>query len=295
MPKYGEIQTIQTHCRMVQSNRIKAEGKERSMEQPQTATARKSFYVQTKIFEQGYSRIGKLVLLYLCRTANREGKCYPSIATIAEQCGCCENSVRKAIRELCGAGAITSEPCFITTQRGRVRQRSNLYTLTQPPQKEPPYAPACDDTPPAESAPTPLQPVNPPPAKSEGEINHNSNLTTAHTDPSFPPREDGKEIDAIVDGLHLQLYTDRAFAKTVEHVIRRMYDADGITVKKQRIPQGAVRNVLRMLRIEHIDYVQLQLARGAEPVVCGEGYLMSCLYNAPTDCAVIGLRERNLL
>ena len=74
-----------------------------------------------------------------------------------------------------------------------------------------------------------------------------------------------------------------------------MYEADGVTVKKQRIPQGAVRNVLRMLTIDHIDYVQRQLERGTEPIVSGESYLISCIYNAPSDCAVIGARESNFL
>lgn len=256
-----------------------------------TGTKRKTFYVSAGIFEQGFSRMAKLVLTYLSRVANREGRCHPSIALIAEQCGCCENSARKAIRELCGAGAITAEPRYTVTNRGRVRQCSNDYVLTA-------LLPASDKPEtgaptPSESEPAPLQKLNPPPAKTEGEMNHNSKLTMAKKPLSFSPEQREPELERILERLQLQLYEDRAFADAAEHAIRRMYHADFVTVKGQRIPQGAVRNVLRMLTVDHIDYVQRQLERGAQRVVSGERYLISCLYNAPADCAVIGIRETN--
>ena len=259
-----------------------------------TGTKRKTFYVNTDIFEQGFSRMAVLVFTYLSRVANREGRCFPSVAKIAEQCGCCENTVRKAIRELCGAGILTSEPRYVTTHNGRVRQRANVYTLTAFLQREAPSARTDGEQPPSKNEPTPLQPLNPPPSTNEGEINNNSKHTIANT-PSFLPERREPELERILLKLQLHLYEDRAFAAAVEHAIRRMYEADGVTVKKQRIPQGAVRNVLRMLTIDHIDYVQRQLERGTEPIVSGESYLISCIYNAPSDCAVIGARESNFL
>ncbi len=244
---------------------------------------RKSFYVTTDLFERNISRTAKLVLTYLSRTANREGVCFPSIPQIAKHCACCENTVRKAIKELCAANVLKVETTFAATANGKQRQRANRYTLLHTAKDAASFS--C-----AKNEPAPLQPLNPPPAKSEGEINDNSKKNTANNRPSVrKDSTDETELEDILDHLYLHLYYDKLFGKSIEHAIRTMYRSHHITVKGEKIPQGAVRNVLRMLTIDHIDFVQRQLHNGTDEVISGERYLISCIYNAPIDCLVNGL------
>ena len=67
-----------------------------------------------------------------------------------------------------------------------------------------------------------------------------------------------------------------------------MYRAEEIKVNGQTVPRSAVRDVLRMLSIDHIDYILSQLCNQdpEEPVLRGQAYLIACLYNAPADCLV---------
>ena len=247
-----------------------------------TATAHKprtTFYATTQIFEQNLSASAKLVLTYLSRVANREGVCFPSITRIAQNCNCCQNTVRKAITELYRAGLLNKEYTFSATRNGHIRQSANRYTLTFPP---------------AKNEGSPLQQLNPPPAADAGEINNNSKDIIASETPSVCKGPTDPDLEEILDRLDLHLYEDQSFAEAIEHAIRTMYYADWITVKKQRIPQGAVRNVLHMLTIHHIDYVLRRLQTGSEDVISGDRYLISCLYNAPLDCMVHANRDPNL-
>lgn len=247
---------------------------------------RKTFYAAASIFESGVSPAAKLVLFYLSRVANREGVCFPSVGTIAENCGYSPNTVRKAIAELEQAKLITTEPGFTTTSRGRKRCTSNVYHLAVPVGEEP--------SPSAEIEGQGLQPVQGEGAAVEGEINNNSNLTIAQKDHSFES-EATDDLAQILEKLELDLYEDKAFSAMIEHVITEMYYADSITVKKRRIPQGSVRSVLRMLTIDHIDYVQRKLTDGEDNVTNGEAYLMACIYNAPTDCKLADMRFLSML
>ena len=86
--------------------------------------------------------------------------------------------------------------------------------------------------------------------------------------------------------MDLHLYEDRDFGRAIEQAIRTMYYADSIKVNGNKIPQGAVRNVLEDLTIDHIDHVQRMLNEYGYDVTKGENYLISCIYNAPIDCTV---------
>lgn len=66
----------------------------------------------------------KLALLKLADQANDEGECWPSRATIAEDCECDISSVKRRIRRLRELGLIVIEPRY---EDGR--QTSNLYRL----------------------------------------------------------------------------------------------------------------------------------------------------------------------
>ena len=55
----------------------------------------------------------------------------------------------------------------------------------------------------------------------------------------------------------------------------------------------SARKRLKLLTIDHIDYVEKQLGERGTEVTNGEKYLMACLYNAPVDCMVHAARDRN--
>ena len=85
---------------------------------------RTTFYVTTALFEMDISSKAKLVLTYLSRTSNKDGTCYPTIASIARCCGCCKNTVRKALRELERAGIISFTPSYTTSKNGKRRRQA---------------------------------------------------------------------------------------------------------------------------------------------------------------------------
>ena len=99
-----------------------------------------------------------------------------------------------------------------------------------------------------------------------------------------PDPEEKKGLSAILSRLQLDLYEDKSFSKSVRHALRRMYHSDSIRVKGEMIPRDQVRSSMELLTIDHIDFVQRQLREATAAVTWGEGYLISCLYNAPLDC-----------
>ena len=93
-----------------------------------------------------------------------------------------------------------------------------------------------------------------------------------------PAGDDGNDLERILAKLHLDTFYDQGFARSIDQAIRTMYRAEEITVKKQQIPRDAVRDRLRMLTIDHIDFIEAQLGNRCDPVTCGENYLISCLF-----------------
>ena len=231
---------------------------------------RTTFYVMADLFNVPLSPMAKLVLVYLSRCCNRQGVCNPSIGTIAYSCGYCRNTAHKAIRELEQAGMITVKSDYAPTKRGKRRRQPNTYTLR------------CPTSP---NALPPVQQMPGPGAPAEQEINDNSNTIIAVPSVGITG-DDGNDLEQILEKLHLDIFEDQPFARSIEQAIRTMYRAEEIMVKKQRIPQDAVRDRLRMLTIDHIDFIEAQLGNRYDPVTCGENYLISCLYNAPMDCMV---------
>lgn len=112
---------------------------------------------------------------------------------------------------------------------------------------------------------------------------------------SITGHDDEDGLERTIEGLHLNLYegTARQFAKVVEDTIRSMWRREFIRVNGDEIPQGAVRNVLRSLTINHMDYLleKLEAAGTEEPVTNGRSYLMACIYNAPADYAINNRRS----
>jgi len=65
------------------------------------------------------------VYAYFCKLADRDGKCFPAVLTIAKKCGITERSARRAIASLAAAEMIR----VVGTKTDRGATRSNTYSL----------------------------------------------------------------------------------------------------------------------------------------------------------------------
>jgi len=84
--------------------------------------------VDSVLDDERLTKFGKLVYLYLCRYANKERTCFPSIRTLAQKCDLAPNSVQKGLQELADCGYLQKEKRkFKETQANT----SNFYTLTE--------------------------------------------------------------------------------------------------------------------------------------------------------------------
>ena len=90
---------------------------------------RQTFYIRADLFEVRISPRAKLILAYLFRVSDRQGRSHPSVSTVAYRCGCCPNSARKALHELEGAGLVAVTPNSLPTRRGNRVHTANTYTL----------------------------------------------------------------------------------------------------------------------------------------------------------------------
>lgn len=235
---------------------------------------RKTFYVATDVFDRELSPAAIAVYAYLSFCGNKEHQCFPSVKTIANACGIGTTCTRSAIRELTESGLIRREPNYAVTKTGRRRRMTNLYTLLKAP-----WAPSPGE------APLPRD-TNEAPSPDGGEMNNDRKAIKPL--PSIGQYYEENELERLIAGLELDLYEDRRFAQAVEQAIRAMYRAEEIKVNGQIVPQSAVRDVLRRLTIDHIDFVLAQLCdlNPDEPIRRGQAYLISCIYNAPVDCLV---------
>lgn len=64
------------------------------------------------LYECEISHRAVAVYLYLADRANKQGECWPSIPTIAEDLKISESTVRRAVKELKKAGLLTTEQRF---------------------------------------------------------------------------------------------------------------------------------------------------------------------------------------
>ncbi len=74
-----------------------------------------------------------------------------------------------------------------------------------------------------------------------------------------------------------------------------MYRMPSLSVNGTRVDNAAIRDRIRLLTIDHVDYVERQLDNFTGDVTNGERYLMSCLYNAPVDCMVKNAKSGSVL
>lgn len=261
---------------------------------------RNSFYVPAAIFAGGHSAYAVAVYAYLCFCADRSGVCFPAMETIAAHCGVARSTVKKALTELERSGLVRSEAIRLPCPSGKMRCSTNRFCLAAaqasetetPPENGVPSA-VPQRTPPPCDGPSPRREKPAPPPCGSGEINDNSKVIKGDV-PSVGTiaREDTTGPDAILEPLHLDSFYDRAFAESVRQAIVAMYGMPSLSVNGRRIGCTAIRDRLRMLTIDHIDFIEQQLENRAGEVTHGERYLMACLYNAPVDCMVKNAADR---
>ncbi len=254
---------------------------------------RKTFYVPAAIFEGEHSAYAVAVYAYLCFCADKDGVCFPGKETIAARTGMSRNTVQKAVSELKRAGLIRTEETHTLSKNGRMRQSVNRYRLCDAPSQK--GGADCHEVTTASSRrdPLPRHVVTPPPSCRGREINNNSKEITGDV-PSvgMNAREDTTGLDAILASLHLETFFDRVFAESVRQTVASMYRMPRLSVNGIDVGNAAIRDRLRMLTVDHIDYVERRLNEHAGEVVRGERYLMACLYNAPVDCMVKNAADR---
>ena len=78
------------------------------------------------IYSSDLSHRARSVYMYLKDRADRDGKCWPAIQTIAKDLNLSRSTVKRALDELCRAELLTRE----TRWRENGGRTSNLYRLS---------------------------------------------------------------------------------------------------------------------------------------------------------------------
>jgi len=87
----------------------------------------KIFYGYSFIFEQSISVQAKLIFLYLCKFADRAGKCFPSVRSMAQCCNISKRSIFDHMRFLENEKIVSRDRRF----RHDGTQTSNWYQINK--------------------------------------------------------------------------------------------------------------------------------------------------------------------
>ena len=236
---------------------------------------RNRFYVPTAIFEDPINPTAVAVLTYLssCCDANRQ--CVVSQKRIAVKIGCSVSTVKRILQELVRAGKIAIASTSTETANGRQRKDRNRYTVM--------IDSGYSSNRPGGTVQTDTEPT----FRLSGEINSKDFLLKSASQ-IIPYKENEREIAEIFENCHTDCFPDTGAA--FENAIRKMYTSGSITVRGETIPQCRVRECLRKLRVEHLDYVTERIQNAERGITAGENYLISCIYNSVADMAVGNLR-----
>ena len=77
------------------------------------------------IYMSDLSHRARTVYMYLKDRADSDGRCWPSIKTIAVELGLSRSTVKRALDDLCRAGLLTKDPRW----RENGSYTSNLYQI----------------------------------------------------------------------------------------------------------------------------------------------------------------------
>ena len=87
------------------------------------------FFSHPTVLDMEISAQAKLVYLFFCRMANKEGMCFPSRKLIGKACSVGQTKVTETLKELEEAGLIKRTAQFRPENKG---QTSNIYTVFEP-------------------------------------------------------------------------------------------------------------------------------------------------------------------
>lgn len=77
------------------------------------------------VYHSDLSHRARVVYMYLKDHADRQGRCWPGIKTIAAELKLSQSTVKRALNDLCQAGLISKEPRW----RENGSLTSNLYRV----------------------------------------------------------------------------------------------------------------------------------------------------------------------
>lgn len=86
------------------------------------------YEVLEQVYKSNLPSRAKQVMFYLINRANGEGTCFPSIKTIASDCGVSTRTIQRTMKVLLESGFVKKDSRF----REKGSQTSNLYTLQYP-------------------------------------------------------------------------------------------------------------------------------------------------------------------
>lgn len=89
----------------------------------------KAFSIPQNIFKLGVAPAGFVVMCYLIKCSDKNGKCFPSLGVIADNCGLAKSTVQGALKKLVSFGLVKKEKRFLPATKNRIRQTSNNYYL----------------------------------------------------------------------------------------------------------------------------------------------------------------------
>ncbi len=88
----------------------------------------KQYELLEEVYKSNLPSRAKQIMFYLINRANSEGTCFPSVKTIANDCGVSTRTVQRTVSILVDAGFIIKDNRF----RENGGQSSNLYTIKIP-------------------------------------------------------------------------------------------------------------------------------------------------------------------
>lgn len=85
-----------------------------------------------KVYKSNLPSRAKQIMFYLINRANAEGTCFPSVRTMASDCGVSERTIQRTMKVLFEEGFVIKENRY----RGNGGQSSNLYKLQIEPENQ---------------------------------------------------------------------------------------------------------------------------------------------------------------
>lgn len=147
-----------------------------------------SVRVMAMVWDSTVPAPARFTLLALADNANDEGRCWPSISTLARKCCTGESTIRRHLKALVDEGLITVQHRWNASSEYAI-DLPRLVAAADP-------APSQSDTPcqidtPSQTERTPSQSDTPPPVKLSGPPSQTEHLTI--NEPSLEPSENRQE------------------------------------------------------------------------------------------------------